>query len=273
VASAVYGFCSQTNCTDGKEPHGTLVFGSDGNMYGTTTQGGAGGKGTVFRVTPAGALKTLHSFCSQSGCADGSSPFGGVVLASDGNFYGTTQQGGAHGEGIVFRITPAGTLTKLYSFCAQSGCTDGGYPKAALVEGTDGFLYGTTVYGGAHGGGTIFKITLNGVLTTLYSFCAQSGCLDGGGPTANLVQATDGEFYGTTPAGGAHAGGTIFKITRDGSLTTLYSFCSQSGCLDGEKPYGGLIQAANGSFYGTTFNGGTYGVGTVFRLSVVLARP
>jgi uncharacterized repeat protein (TIGR03803 family) len=142
AVSAVYGFCAQAGCPDGNDPHGTLVSGSDGNLYGTTTEGGAAENGTVFQLTPASALKTLYSFCSQPGCADGSSPFAGLVQASDGNFYGSTQKGGAHGEGTVYRITPAGTLTRLYSFCSQSGCADGGYPKAALIEGRDGYLYG-----------------------------------------------------------------------------------------------------------------------------------
>ncbi len=272
TASAIYGFCSLNDCTDGKDPQGGLILGAHGTLYGTTTAGGTAGKGTVFGVTLAGELITLHSFCAQSGCPDGSAPFAGLLQASDGNFYGTTQSGGDRGEGTVFRVTPDGIFARLYSFCAQSGCTDGGYPKAALIQGADASLYGTTVYGGAYSGGTVFKITTDGVLTTLYAFCAQSGCLDGGGPTGRLLQATDGEFYGTTPAGGAHAGGTIFKMTADGELTTIYNFCSQSGCLDGKKPYAGLIQASNGALYGTTFNGGVYGIGTIFRIEVGLDK-
>src|ERR1019366_7834316 len=131
------------------------------------------------------------------------------------------------------------------------------------VQATNGYLYGTTEFGGAgpygSGGGTVFKITPSGTLTTVYSFCSQSGCADGDDPVAGLVQATDGNFYGTTDYGGAGkygSGGTVFKITPSGKLTTLYSFCSQSRCTDGEYPYAALVQATNGDFYGTTYVGG-----------------
>jgi uncharacterized repeat protein (TIGR03803 family) len=138
----------------------------------------------------------------------------------------------------------------------KAGCPDGDGP-VGLVQATNGYFYGATVHGGASGQGTIFRITLGGALTTLYSFCSQSGCPDGGG-VAGLVQAANGNFYGTTIAGGAPcianvAGcGTVFKITPSGTLTTLYSFCSQSGCPDGDSPQTGLVQATDGNFYGTT---------------------
>jgi uncharacterized repeat protein (TIGR02543 family) len=164
---------------------------------------------------------------------------------------------------MVFKITPTGTLTTLYSFCAQSGCTDGEYPVAGLVQGTDGNFYGTTPEGGANGGGTVFKITPTGTLTTLYSFCAQSGCTDGEDPVAGLVQATDGNFYGTTYEGGTDGFGTIFKITPTGTLTTLYSFSGP----DGAYPEAGLVQATDGNFYGTTEYGGASNSGTVFSLT------
>ena len=180
-------------------------------MYGTTEYGGANRYGTVFKITPSGALTKLYSFCSQSGCADGANPFGPLVQATDGNLYGTTQIGGANtsgcggqGCGTVFKITPSGTLTTLYSFCSQSGCPDGANPYSRLVQATDGNFYGTTVSGGAFtycgfagGCGTVFKITPSGSLTTLHSF--DGG--DGAGPLG-LVQATGGNFYGTTSSGG-----------------------------------------------------------------------
>jgi len=158
----------------------------------------------------------------------------------------------------------AQSLTTLYSFCSQSGCTDGQAPFAGLVQGMDGDFYGTTAFGGSgaycndqRGCGTVFRITSTGALTTLYSFCSQSGCTDGAYPNAGLVQGSDGNFYGTTYVGGtAFAyGGTIFKVTPGGSLTTVYSFCSQSGCSDGQGPYAGLVQGSDGSFYGTTDSG------------------
>ncbi|HUI43975.1 MAG TPA: choice-of-anchor tandem repeat GloVer-containing protein, partial [Terriglobia bacterium] len=275
--TTVYSFCSQSGCTDGEEPEAALVQATDGNLYGTTAEGGANGGGTVFKITPSGALTTLYSFCSHSGCTEhGFSP-GGLVQATDGNFYGTTYFGGAGigGAGTVFKITPSGALTTLYSFCTLSNCPDGDLPYAAMVQANDGNLYGTTGDGGANGdAGTVFKITPSGALTTLYSFCSQSGCRDGELPGELSVQATDGNFYGTTYEGGANGPyyGTIFKITPSGTLTTLYSFCSQSNCTDGEKPGPAMVQDTNGNFYGTTYEGGANGYGTVFSLSVGL-RP
>jgi uncharacterized repeat protein (TIGR03803 family) len=267
----------------------SLVQGLDGNFYGTTLEGGANGHGTVLKITLAGKLTTLYSFCSQTNCTDGANPYAGLVLGTDGNFYGTTYQGGAQcsyieGCGTVFKITPAGTLTTLYSFCSQTNCSDGLYPYAVLVQASNGNFYGTTFAGGAlacshtpfGGCGTIFEITPAGSLTTVYSFCPDyPTCSDGAAPNG-LVQATSGDFYGTTFAGGASelcgssygsGCGTVFQITPGGSLTTLYSFCIQTSCSDGELPYAGLVQATNGNFYGTTSVGGTGFDGTVFEIN------
>src|ERR1035437_8809971 len=196
-------------------------------------------------------LTTIHRFCSQSGCPDGSDPFAGLVQATNGDLYGTTLSGGTSGtntNGTVFKITPGGTLTTLYSFCSQTNCTDGADPYAGLVQAANGNFYGTTYYGGTNHRGTVFKITQGGTLTTLYSFCSQTNCTDCEGPLAGLVQAANGDFYGTTQYAGANGGGTAFKITPGGTLTTLYSFCSQTNCTDGADPYAGLVQAANGDF-------------------------
>ena len=269
--TTLYSFC-QSGCTDGSSPYAGLVQATNGDFYGTTDGGGPYGYGTVFKITPSGTLTTLYSFCSQSGCTDGQYPVAGLVQATNGDLYGTTSGSGSDGDGTVFKITPSGTLTTLYSFCSQSGCTDGANPWAGLVQDTDGQLYGTTVAGGASGHGTVFKMTPSGTLTTLHSFCSQSGpgCTDGSSPYAGLVQATNGDFYGTTDGGGSYGYGTVFKITPSGTLTTLYSFCSQSGCTDGSGPYAGLVQDTNGTFYGTTVYGGAYGDGTIFTLSVGL---
>jgi len=272
--TTLYSFCSQLNCADGEHPESALVQGSDGNFYGTTSVGGANGDwGTVFKITSSGMLSTLYSFCSQPHCTDGAQPLAGLLQASDGNFYGTTLGGGVPGQGgqggTVFKITSSGTLTTLYSFCAQNNCTDGETPSAGLVQASDGNFYGTTEGGGANGPsrGTVFKVTPAGTLTTLYSFCSQPNCADGETPYAPLVQAADGNFYGTTYSGGAYncgliGCGTVFKITPAGVLTTLHDFDS----TDGGQPAGGLMQAANGFFYGTTGGGGAYGDGTVIRL-------
>jgi len=225
-------------------------------------------------VLPAQTFTTLFSF----DVTDGKTPYAGLVQAINGDLYGTTYAGGANNAGTVFKITPSGTLTTLYSFCAQSGCTDGGSPLAGLVQAPNGDFYGTTGTGGntncfGGGCGTVFKITPTGMLTTLYSFCAQSGCMDGANPYAGLVQATNGDFYGTTCGsgptcdGGGSGPGTVFKITPSGTLTTLYSFCSQTGCTDGEYPIAGLVQATNGDLYGTTWGGGANDLGTIFKIT------
>ena len=190
---------------------------TDGNFYGTTYEGGAVDYGTVFKITPAGTLTTLYSFCSKTNCADGYIPYATLVQATDGNFYGTTTQGdGAYGNGgTVFKITPSGALTTLYSFCAQAGCTDGTVPQSALVQASDGNFYGTTQEAGGtncannpNHCGTVFKITPAGELTTLHRFDYS----DGKWPIAGLVQATDGNFYGTTYTGGAYTFGTVFEL-------------------------------------------------------------
>jgi uncharacterized repeat protein (TIGR03803 family) len=253
-----------------------IVQTADRNLYGT--EYGAVGEGAVFKITPGGKLTTIYVFCLYVNfCTSGAGPEGPLIQATDGNFYGTAYFFGVNLGGTVFRITPDGTLTTLYSFCSQSGCTDGAYPYAAVVQATDGNLYGTTSGGGASTGcfgggcGTVFRITPAGTLTTLYSFCSQSGCTDGSSPMFGaLVQATDGNLYGTTGGGGANGGGTVFRITTGGALETLYSFCSQSGCTDGENPWGGVVQDTGGNFYGTTKGGGANGDGTVYSLSVGL---
>jgi uncharacterized repeat protein (TIGR03803 family) len=164
-------------------------------------------------------------------------------------------------------MTLSGTLTTLYNFCSQSSCADGASPAAAVVQGNDGELYGTTSGGGSSGYGTVFKITEAGALTTFHNFCAHSGCTDGAAPAAELIQANDGNFYGTT--GGSYGVGTIFKVTRRGTLTTLYNLCFEYNCVE-EYLDPNLVQDTNGIFYGTTYAGGTHGDGTIFSLSVGL---
>jgi uncharacterized protein (TIGR03437 family) len=268
----LHNFCPQPPCTDGATPKAGLIQASDGNFYGTTSGGGAAKAGTVFKITPAGTLTVLYSFCSQAGCADGTVPQAGLIQASDGNFYGTTS-GGENNDspvltgGTVFKITPGGTATTLYSFCARTPCVDGGNTFAGLIQASDGNFYGTTWGGGTANVGTVFKVTPGGILTTLHSFCTQAACVDGAGPLTGLMQASDGNFYGTTPIAGAYGGGVIFKITPGGTLNPLYSFCPQTGCADGSGPAAGLMQASDGNFYGTTYNGGSNSGGTAFKIT------
>ena len=262
---------------------GGLVLGADGNFYGATEGYGGNGNtringGTVFKVTPTGTLTTLYTFCTQTGCPDGGYPYAPLIQGTDGNFYGTTQSGGANGDGTAFKITPSGTLTTLYSFCSvQTGstvvCEDGYYPIAGLVQASDGNIYGATDLGGANcnpggGCGTFFKIAPSGTLTTLYSF----NDTDEGGPQAALIQATDGNLYGTTEEGGSNPAGygTIFEITTGATLTTLHSFQGSDGAY---PEFAGLVQHTDGNFYGTAIVGGSNtgcSCGTVFSLSVGL---
>jgi uncharacterized repeat protein (TIGR03803 family) len=240
--------------------YGALTQGIDGNMYGTTRIAGAHHVGTVFVVTPAGKLTSLYNFCSLSNCADGANPYGGLVLATDGNFYGTTSAGGSRQSlGTIFRITPKGALTTLYTFSDTSGVE----PFSSLIQGSDGALYGTT-------SNTVFKITLSGVFTLLHTFQGA----DGLAVYAALIQASDRNLYGTTSLGGTHDQGTIYRITPNGALTTLYNFCSQVNCTDGASPFAPLIQGLDGNLYGTTSEGGdsrlcqSGNCGTVFRMSL-----
>jgi uncharacterized repeat protein (TIGR03803 family) len=276
--SSLDDFCPTTEECAGPYSFG-LALATDGKFYGTTAGGGTDYAGTIFSFAPAGKFSTLYSLvCDESSCAEGTGTYSGVLEATDENFYGATLTGGMNYAccGTIFQITSKGELTTLYSFCAQTSCTDGTYPNA-LVQGVDGNFYGTTEEGGTShtascgGCGTVFKITSKGVLTTLYNFCAQPQCADGSIPFSALIQATNGNFYGATSGGGANGYGTIFSITPEGELTTLYSFCAQSAsnapCTDGEPPISALVQGTDGNFYGTTSHGGAYSDGTIFAIT------
>lgn len=232
----------------------SLVQGSDGNFYGTTNDGGTHGLGTVFKMTPAGALTTLYSFGSNAGDGAGPSP---LVLGNDGNFYGTTQ-GNAQNVGTFFQVTTSGTLTTVYSFTFAN--LEGASPQG-LIKGSDGNFYGMTNSGGANNGGTVFKMTPAGALSTIYAFNpSQTGA---NGLTGTLLQGTDGNFYGTMVGGGNYNSGQVFKVTPGGGLTILYAF----GPLESNPgPPGALIQATDGNLYGVT-NPGDSVSGTVYRIT------
>jgi uncharacterized repeat protein (TIGR03803 family) len=243
--------------TDGGFPRG-VIQATDGNFYGTTQNGGAHGQGTVFKMTPSGDVTVLYNF--TGGTVDGSAPTAGLVQGTDGNFYGTTSSGGSTSDyGTVFMMTPAGSVTTLHVFAGS----DGDQPEAALIQAADGAFYGTTFYGGAHGpgtGGTVFKITSAGAFTLLYSFANDA---DGAGPHGALVQAPNGNFYGTTFGGGPDNAGTVFMMTPAGVHTVLHGFVMGT---DGVNP-AGLIQAIDGNFYGTAFSGGMFGLGTAYKVT------
>jgi len=257
------------NRANGAGPQ-SLAQGVDGNFYGTTGAGGPIGYGTVFRLTPSGSLTSLYYFCSLTNCPDGWAPNTGLLLATDGYFYGTTQNGGSlNSAGTVFKISGSGALTTLYSFCVTSGCPDGANPLAGLAEGLDRDGYGTAYQGGAYGSGTVFKITSTGALTTLHNFCSthSSFCPDGANPAAGMVLGADGNLWGTTQNGGKYGDGTVFKISSSGTLTTIYSFCALAGCADGAFPDTALVQGSDGNFYGGTLGGGIHTAGTLFKVT------
>jgi uncharacterized repeat protein (TIGR03803 family) len=295
--TVLYSFCSAANCEDGESPAAGLVEDSSGNLYGTTSGGGANssansglGGGTVFKVDSSGKQTVLYSFCSLANCKDGEQPVAGLVMDADGNLYGTTQLGGKSnsncnggnsndGCGVVFEVSPAGKETVLYSFCSVSNCTDGANPVAGLIRDSAGNLYGTTVSGGT--GvifGTVFKLDASGKEVVLHSF---TGTPDGGGPRDSVTEDSSGNLYGTTSGGGANGnaffgqgGGTVFEIDAAGDETVLYSFCSVANCTDGLQPDAGLYPDSDGNLYGTTSYGGSnteangnLGGGTVFKVT------
>jgi uncharacterized repeat protein (TIGR03803 family) len=259
---------------DGCAPHAGLVQGSDGNFYGTTCFCGSNscvdGCGTVFRIDSNGNYTNLHTFAGT----DGANPEALLIQGSDGNFYGTTFEGGTANLGTVFKISPSGVLTTLYSFGSRS--MDAYWPSAGLVQGSDGNFYGTAGYGTTNGGGSVFRITASGSETNLYVFGSHPN--DGGRPVAGLVQGSDGNFYGMTEGGGISAYcagcGTVFRISPGGDLSNLYSFAGYfASPKDGAYPVAGLVQASDDNFYGTTSQGGVSNNGIVFRLSVPLVPP
>lgn len=278
--STLYDFGNQA--IDAQVPYGSLAQGPNGNFYGTTRIGGTYELGTVFEITPAGKLTILHNFCSVPSCSDGQNPESGMVLGTNGDFYGTTVGGGLNEAGTIFEITPSGKLITIYSFCSQSECADGSWPDAPLSLGSDGNLYGTT--SGPGNAGTVFRITEQGVLTTLYSFCSQYGCTDGSNPFAGVVQDADGNLYGTTEYGGIlecppglQGCGAFFEISSAGQFTVLHTFCTAGDpCSDGMYPATTLLQGTNGILYGATLAGGGSnicndgGCGTLFSSSMGL---
>ena len=247
--------------SDGAHPYAGLIADKSGSLYGTTEAGGADGFGTVFRLTPDGAKMVLHSF---AGGSDGINPYAGVIADRSGILYGTTYQGGAHGDGTVFEIASDGSETVLYAFNDQGG-SDGADPYAGLVMDRCGNLYGTTTVGGAHGQGSVFRIAPGGNETLLYSFNDNSEN-DGADPYAPLIIDRLGNLYGTTKVGGAHGQGSVFEITSGGSENLLYSF-NDSSDNDGADPLAPLIMDGRGNLYGTTGVGGAYGQGTVFEIA------
>ena len=242
------------NGPDGDQSISGLTLGTGGHYWGTTADGGLYSHGTIFKLTAAGDLTTLHDF---TGGADGGNPGAPPIEGIDGNFYGTTGSGGGAGNnGTVYRMTPSGVFHTLHSFGAQTE----GTPNASLVQGTDGFLYGTTFDGGTHGLGIIFKMNISGHFQKISDFDGTHGS----NPFAALTEGSDGNFYGVASGGGSAGGGVVFKIMPSGTLTVLHNF---TGGSDGNNQVGGLLQATDGNFYGTNDLGGAFNWGVLFRIT------
>ena len=251
-----------TNPPEGQSPNG-LILASDGALYGTTAIGGQKKAGTVYRIDPDGTTyAALHQFGATPG--DGQNPQAELVEGKDGRLYGTTFFGGSGDMGTVFGLNKDGSgFQVLNNFTGFNG--DGGNPDTGLVQGSDGFLYGTTFFGGTDDLGTVFKVKTDGTgYAILHSFSKIGS--DGNNPDAALAQASDGALYGTTAAGGTAKSGTIYKLNRDGSAyVVLHSFSNSNS--DGQKPLAPLLQGAGGTLYGTTYLGGSNGSGTLFQIN------
>jgi uncharacterized repeat protein (TIGR03803 family) len=249
-----------TGGTDGANPLNGLMMGASGNMYGTTSAGGAYNNGTVFRIAPPGLIQTLNAF---KGGADGSSPESFLIEDAQGLLYGTTSAGGVYGGGTVFRIAANNTKTILHNFGSGK---DGSAPLGGLVFDRAGNLYGTTSAGGANGNGAVFMLSPKGIIwgeTVLYSFGTGT---DGAIPYAGVTLDSAGDVLGTTSAGGSSGYGTVFELSKQNSWaeTIVYNFQNQD---DGAVPYAGLIADGLGNFYGAATEGGSQGGGSIFELT------
>jgi uncharacterized repeat protein (TIGR03803 family) len=279
--TVLYNFCSRGGelCTDGWAAD-VSVLDSEGNLYGSAGFGGAHNVGDVYKLTASGQETVLHSFCSLAKCTDGSAPNGGPIMDSEGNLYGTTLYGGASssgsgvtsGAGVLYKLAPSGSETVLYNFCSLANCADGALPSGRLLMDSEGNLYGTTIEGGPNGGisagdGVVFKVAPSGQETVLCSFGSAS-CPVGANPNSGVISDSEGNLYGTTSKGGAHAKGVAFELDASGQETVLYNFCSLTNCADGEQP-GSVVRDSAGNLYGSAGDGpkNNPGNGLVWELS------
>jgi uncharacterized repeat protein (TIGR03803 family) len=254
--TSIYQFCSQPNCADGASVQSAPVLGTDGNLYGVTAVGGngsCGSGGVFFKLTMDAQITVLYTFAAT--CTDGATP-NGIILASDGNFYGTTLSGGKDYNGTIFKITPSGVYTQLYLFCSKAKCTDGSTPLYPPVEGNDGNFYGTANSGGSTGGGVIYKITPAGQYSVIYNSCnlENGACPNGGYPYA-IAKDAAGNFVGTACCGSDGGYGVIFEITPDGKYSLLHTFGPSTGAFGWAGSQ--MILASDGNLYGTFIGGGS----------------
>ncbi len=301
--TVLYNFCSATDCTDGNGPTGGVVIDAKGNLYGAAYSGGTTGLGVLFELSPSPSgwkENVIYNFCSLKYCADGFYPNAQMIRDPEGNFYGTTTQGGTgggNGNGVVFKISRGAhgwTESVLYKFCQQTNCSDGSQPWAGLVRDAAGNLYGTTIQGGSgilncdkfkESCGVAYELSPGAggwTENVLYDFCSAVSCADGGSPQASMIFDAKGNLYGTTEGGGnpacqvqAHGCGVVFELTPSGggwSESVLYTFL---GSTDGGVSFAPLVLDSKGNLSGTTYQGGDLGCGSgmgcgvVFKLSPV----
>jgi uncharacterized repeat protein (TIGR03803 family) len=248
--TVLYSF---TGGADGGWPEAGVIRDSAGNLYGTTTSGGALHKGGVYKLDTAGLETVLYSF---TGGADGGVPYSGVIRDLAGNLYGTTTAGGTAGGGVVYKLDTAGLETVLCAFTS----TDGADAFAGVIRDTAGNLYGTSTTRGALNNGFVYKLDAAGHETVLYSF---TGGADGGLPYSGVIRDLAGNLYGTTSAGGTAGAGVVYKLDTTGLETVLHSF---TGKADGAGPEAGVIRDPAGNLYGTTEYGGRSSSGVIYKI-------
>ncbi len=257
TVSTIYQFGSGTNPN---YPFGVMAQGRDGNFYGVTLSGNGCCQGDIYKISSEGVITSLYSMAQSDGTT-----CKGLTLGTDGNFYGTCQNGGTNNYGTLFKVTSAGVLTVLHNFAAQGSTSDGCIPYAPPIQASNGDFYGTTAFCGANNYGTVYKLTLAGAYTLLYSF---QGPPNDTVLPFGLIEGTDGDLWGVGN-GWIISGGGVFKITLAGKESLVYTFepNADGAFLDGEGPSANLIQGSNGDFYGTTEEGGSANQGTIFQLT------
>ena len=258
TVSTIYQFSSGTNPN---LPAGVMAQGQDGNFYGITLSGGGpANQGAIYNISPGGVLTSLHDMAQSDGTT-----CSGLTLGTDGNFYGTCHNGGANDYGTLFKVTSAGDLTVLHNFAAQGSTNDGCEPLAPPIQATNGDFYGTTSFCGANNYGTVYRLTLAGAYTMLYSF---QGPPNDTVLPLGLIEGTNGDLWGVGN-GWIISGGGVFKMTLAGKESLVYTFepNAEGAYVNGEGPYANLIQATNGDFYGTTEEGGSANEGTIFQIT------
>lgn len=272
MVDIMYTFRTSTQKDTGAVPATALIEGGDGFLYGTTTAGGLGTYGTIYKILPGAPntpIRLVDFSGTDSGTRRGSMP-SSLVKAKDGNFYGVTESGGKYGYGTVFKLSSTGQFTTLSDFGNETDVYVGPKtPRAALIQASNGLLYGTSSSGGKFGKGTVFSVTTTGVYKVLINFSDQTGSFLGSTPEAPLIQATDGFLYGTTRLGGASQRGTVFRVSTGAAFKNLIQFTGGAPTYGGE-PRAGLVQDNEGHLFGTTSTGGDNNFGTVFQVSNAL---